>query len=104
MPPAGAGPFNVNVPTVLCPPETVFGLRVTEVGMGARTTMVFETVTPFAVARTVFVVSIATGTVLTVKTALYLPAAAFTVAGTVTADPITDMAIVKPVCGAGPFR
>ena len=84
-PPTGALLLIATVPVELAPPATDAGLNVTAVTLGAVTVRSAVLVTPFAVAETVPVVSTPTGTPVTVKVAVVLPAETETVGLTVTA-------------------
>lgn len=104
MPPVGAGPVSVNVPDEPCPAVTADGFKVTEFGRGARTITEPVRVTVPTVAKTEQVVSIATGVVDTVNTALYFPASAVIVGGTAIGSPTFVSAMLRPPAGAGPFK
>ena len=104
IPPTGAAPVSVNVPVEPCRAVTGDGFKVTEVGRGARTITDPVRVTVPTVASTVHVVSMATGVVDTVNTALYFPAGAVMLSGTEIGSPTLLSAILSPPTGAGPFN
>lgn len=97
---AGAGPFNVTVPTLLLPPRTVAGLIVSLDNAGGVTVSVSDVVTSPMLAVTVATVVCFTGLVVIVKVALVAPLAIITVAGALAAAVLLAIVTVAPLAGA----
>src|SRR5437899_1410149 len=70
IPPAGAGPLKMTVPTEGRPPVTLEGLSVTEARTGGRTMIGALTVPPLKYAEIVTEVAVETGAVVTANVAL----------------------------------
>ena len=85
VPPAGAGPSSVTVPTDDVPPFTLVGFITTDATLGGRTVKLAFRVTPAYTAEIVTDVLAVTGVVLTVNVAVLEPAATTTLAGAVAA-------------------
>jgi hypothetical protein len=100
MPPTGAGPVRVTVPTGAPPPATVAGLRVTDEGMGRVTVSVAVRDCPARLAVSVTGMLAATGVVATGNVAAVAPAGTVTLSGTVAAPLLEERATARPPAGA----
>jgi hypothetical protein len=83
LPPLGAGPFSVTVPTDVVPLVTVLGSKVSPLTAGAVTARVADRVTPAPLTEIDDDVLAATGKLVTAKVVVVEPAGTTTEAGTV---------------------
>jgi hypothetical protein len=104
IPPEGVTPVSVTVPVAEAPPLTVDGLIVTEAGVGASTVRIVEAEFKFAEAVSFELVGLATGTVVTVKLAVRVPAATVTEGGAEAALLEDASVTFRPTLGAAPFN
>lgn len=99
IPPVGAKPVKVTVPVEEVPPVTVAGLI--DTALRAAGLMVrFAVAVPFSVAVMVAVAAELTPPVVTVKLAVFDPAATVTFAGTVAAALLLERLTTTPPVGA----
>jgi hypothetical protein len=104
IPAAGAGLLMDTVPTEVDPPVMVLGANVMEVSTGAEIERVAAAVAPWKVPVIVAMVEVAMATVVTVKVAVFAPAAITTVVGTTALTLLEVSATDAPPVGAGPLR
>jgi len=103
IPPLGALPVNVTVPTDELPPVTEVGLTLTELRATGLIVNVVCTVFPLKVADSVDVTVLVTVLVVTVKVAVVEPAATVTLAGVCATELLSARDTTTPPEGAGPF-
>jgi len=104
MPPFGARPLRVAVPTLPAPPMTVFGLKLSDANEIGDIVSVAVSEKPFNEAEIVATVCTVTALAVTVNVADICPAGIVTEDGT-TADLLLLMRLmVKPPAFAGPLR
>jgi hypothetical protein len=100
-----ATPVRVTVPVDWLPPTTLVGFKASALNAGGFTVSVADVfVTPRYVPDIVPVAAAETGTVVTVKVAVFCPAAIVTLAGVVAALLVLDNATTAPPVGAVPFK
>lgn len=104
VPPVGAGPLSVTVPTEDPPPRTVDGTKATADAVAALTVRVAVLLTVPVLAVIVSVAVVATAVVVTVNVAVVDPAATTTEDGTDADVALEERVTVVPPVGAAPVR
>jgi len=104
IPPDGAGPFNVIVPTELLPPTTEAGFNPSDAIAGGLSDTVPTWEIPFSVPVICAETKIETGVVEIVNVPVVAPAGTVAVPVTVAFGVLETKAIEAPPAPAGPFR